>query len=104
MRKVNISNKKLPNNPTILNAKEISRLVLIGGHKGYRASNKVVYVDECMNSIILHSRLNKGRVGHGALMINNRNIYVFGGYNADENEWLASMEACMDAFEPDSTR
>ena len=85
MRKVNISDKKLPNNPTILNAKEISRLVLIGGVKGYRASNKVFYVDECMNSLILHSRLSIGRVGHAALMINNKNMYVIGGYNADEN-------------------
>ena len=85
MRKVNISDKMLPNNPTILNAKEISRLVLIGGVKGYRASNKVFYVDECMNSLILHSRLSIGRVGHAALMINNKNMYVIGGYNADEN-------------------
>ena len=101
-RKVNIDDKKLPLNPTLLNAKELSRLMIIGGNKGYRASNKVFYVDECMNSLILHSRLNVGRVGHAALLINNKDVYVVGGYNNDKNEWLASVEACQNAFESES--
>lgn len=55
-------------------------------------------VDECMNTLKLHSRLNVGRVGHAAVYINNKDIYVIGGYNADTNSWLASVETCYDAF------
>lgn len=77
--------------------------MIIGGNKGYRSSNKVYYVDECMNSLIKHSKLNVGRVGHGALLINNKDVYVFGGYNTEKNEWLASVECCRSAFEPETT-
>jgi hypothetical protein len=52
-----------------------------------------------MNSLILHSKLNIGRVGHAAVYINNKDIYVIGGYNADKNQWLASIEICPDAFD-----
>lgn len=45
--------------------------------------------------------MNIGRVGHSAVLVNNKDIYVIGGYNADKNEWLASVEACIDAFNPD---
>jgi N-acetylneuraminic acid mutarotase len=38
-----------------------------------------------MNTLILHSRLNVGRIGHAAVYINNRDIYVIGGYNANTN-------------------
>jgi N-acetylneuraminic acid mutarotase len=51
-----------------------------------------------MNTLILHSRLNVGRIGHAAVYINNRDIYVIGGYNANTNKWLASVETCYDAF------
>ena len=40
-----------------------------------------------------------GRIGHGALLIKNKDIYVIGGYNSDKNEWLKSTECCSDAFE-----
>ena len=82
---MNIDDKNLPLNPTLLNSKELSRLMIIGGNKGYRASNKVYYVDECMNSLIKHSKLKTGRVGHGALLIHNKDVFVIGGYNADKN-------------------
>ena len=51
-----------------------------------------------MNTLNKHSRLNYGRVGHAAVYINNKDIYVIGGYNADSNSWLGSMEVCYDAF------
>jgi N-acetylneuraminic acid mutarotase len=51
-----------------------------------------------MNTLQLHSRLKTGRVGHAAVYINNKDIYVIGGYNADENKWLSSVEVCYDAF------
>jgi hypothetical protein len=56
-----------------------------------------------MNNLIYHSKMNLGRVGHSALLIRNKDIFVIGGYNSDKNEWLASCEACVDAFEPDVT-
>ena len=68
--------------------------MIIGGNRGYRASNKVFYVDECMNSLILHSKLNVGRVGHGAVLVRNKDVLVIGGYNTDKNEWLSSVESC----------
>jgi hypothetical protein len=101
-RKVNIEDDKLTENPTLVNTKETGRLLVIGGNKGYRSSNKVYQVDECMNTLNLHSRLNVGRVGHAAVYINNKDIYVIGGYNADNNKWLSSMEVCYDAFSGDS--
>jgi len=55
-----------------------------------------------MNTLNLHSKLNLGRVGHSAVYINNKDIYVIGGYNADKNEWLATVEICYDAFNPDN--
>lgn len=42
--------------------------------------------------------MNVGRVGHAAVYINNKDIYVIGGYNADQNNWLRSVEVCFDAF------
>jgi len=51
-----------------------------------------------MNTLKRHSRLNIGRVGHAAVYINNKDIYVIGGYNADTNQWLSSVETCYDAF------
>ena len=51
-----------------------------------------------MNMLKLHSKLNIGRVGHSAVYINNKDIYVIGGYNANNNKWLASIETCYDAF------
>ena len=51
-----------------------------------------------MNMLKLHSRLKVGRVGHAAVYINNKDIYVIGGYNADTNKWLSSVETCYDAF------
>lgn len=51
-----------------------------------------------MNTLKLHSKLNIGRVGHAAVYINNKDIYVIGGYNADNNKWLSSVETCYDAF------
>lgn len=97
-RKVNIEDDKLTENPTLVNTKETGRLLIIGGNKGYRSSNKVYQVDECMNTLKRHSRLNIGRVGHAAVYINNKDIYVIGGYNADTNQWLSSVETCYDAF------
>lgn len=84
-RRVNIEDDKLTENPTLVNTKETGRLLIIGGNKGYRSSNKVYQVDECMNTLKLHSKLNIGRIGHAAVYINNRDIYVIGGYNADNN-------------------
>ena len=72
--------------------------MIIGGNKGYKSSKKVFLVDECMNTLMLHSKLNVGRVGHAAVYINNKDIYVIGGYNADSNQWLSSVETCYDAF------
>lgn len=97
-RKVNIEDNKLTENPTLVNTKETGRLLIIGGNRGYRSSQKVYLVDECMNTLQLHSRLKTGRVGHAAVYINNKDIYVIGGYNADENKWLSSVEVCYDAF------
>lgn len=51
-----------------------------------------------MNTLNKHSKLNVGRVGHAAVYIRNKDIYVIGGYNADNNEWLKSIEICQDAF------
>ncbi len=59
--------------------------MLIGGNKGYRSSCKVYSVDECMNNLKKHSKLGIGRVGHSALLIKNKDIYVIGGYNSDKN-------------------
>jgi len=87
--------------PTLLNTKETGRLLIIGGNKGYRSSRRVMQVNECMNVLNLHSKMNIGRVGHAAVYINNKDIYVIGGYNADDNKWLASIETCYDAFNPD---
>ena len=81
-----------------MNTKETGRLLIIGGNRGYRSSNKVYQVDECMNTLKLHSKLNIGRVGHAAVYINSKDIYVIGGYNADSNQWLSSIETCYDAF------
>ncbi len=67
----------------MLNTKELGRLLLLGGNKSYRSSNKVYQVDECMNCLIKHSKMNIGRVGHSALLIKNKDIYVVGGYNSD---------------------
>ena len=75
--------------------------MVIGGNKGYGSSKKVFNVDECMNSLILHSKLNVGRVGHAAILVNNKDVLAIGGYNANSNEWLASVECCVDAFDPD---
>lgn len=102
-RKVNIDDKKLPENPTLLNTKELGKLLIIGGKKTYNSSNKVMLVDECMNNLILHSKLNIGRVGHSAVLVNNKDMYVIGGYNNERNEWLSSVEACLDAFNPEQT-
>ena len=66
---------------------------------GYNSSNKVLLVDECMNNLIKHSKLEFGRVGAAAVLINNKDIYVIGGYNSDKNMWLKSTEVCFDAFE-----
>jgi N-acetylneuraminic acid mutarotase len=82
----------------VVTTKETGRLLLVGGTKGYRSSNKVYQVDECMNTLNKHSKLNVGRVGHAAVYIRNKDIYVIGGYNADTNEWLKSIEICQDAF------
>lgn len=87
--------------PTLLNTKETGRLLIIGGNSGYRSSKKCYQVDECMNALNLHSKLNFGRVGHAAVYINNKDIYVIGGYNSNKNQWLASVETCYDAFNPD---
>jgi N-acetylneuraminic acid mutarotase len=97
-RRVNIEDEKLTEMPTLVNTKETGRLLIIGGNKGYRSSNKVYQVDECMNTLKLHSKLTVGRVGHAAVYINNKDIYVIGGYNSDSNQWLASVETCVDAF------
>lgn len=96
-RKVNIDDK-ICENPTLLNTKETGRLCIIGGNKGYNSSRRVLQIDECMNKMNLHSKLNIGRVGHAAVYINNKDIYVIGGYNQNKNEWLASVEVCYDAF------
>ena len=96
-RKVNMDDR-LTENPTLVNTKETGRLLIIGGNKGYCSSRKVLQVDECMNRLNLHSKLQIGRVGHAAVYINNKDIYVIGGYNANKNEWLASVETCYDAF------
>lgn len=37
----------------------------------------------CMNTLLKHSEMKVGRVGHAAVYINNKDIYVIGGYNAD---------------------
>lgn len=100
-RKVNIENKPLNQNPTLLNTKETGRLMIIGGNKGYRSSNKCYQVDECMNRLNLHSKLSVGRVGHAAVYVNNKDIFVIGGYNADKSLWLSSVETCYDAFNQD---
>lgn len=97
-RRVNIEDDQLTEKPTLVNTKDTGRLLITGGNKGYRSSNKVYYVDECMNTLNKHSRMNFGRVGHAAVYINNKDIYVIGGYNADSNIWLGSMEVCYDAF------
>lgn len=85
IRKVLIESKKLTENPTVVTTKETGRLLLVGGTKGYRSSKKVYQVDECMNTLNKHSILNVGRVGHAAVYIGNKDIYVIGGYNADTN-------------------
>jgi hypothetical protein len=54
-----------------------------------------------MNSLIFHSKMNQGRVGHSVVLVGNKDIFVIGGYNSDKNEWLASVESCADAFEGD---
>jgi len=54
-----------------------------------------------MNNLIFHSKMIHGRVGHSAVLVRNRDMYVIGGYNSDKNEWLASVEMCSDAFEGD---
>jgi N-acetylneuraminic acid mutarotase len=51
-----------------------------------------------MNTLNLHSKLKTGRVGHAAVYLNNKDIYVIGGYNATSNKWLSSVEVCHDAF------
>ena len=55
-----------------------------------------------MNSLVKHSKMSIGRIGHSALLLNNKDIFVIGGYNCDKNLWLKSCEACIDAFEPDT--
>ena len=84
--------------PTLLNTKETGRLLILGGNKQYRSSKRCYLVDECMNKLNLHSKMSIGRVGHAAVYINNKDIYVIGGYNADDNLWLTSTEVCYDAF------
>lgn len=84
-RRVVIESDKLTENPTVVTTKETGRLLLVGGTKGYRSSNKVFQVDECMNTLNKHSKMNFGRVGHAAVYIRNKDIYVIGGYNADSN-------------------
>ena len=93
-RRVIIESDKLTENPTVVTTKETGRLLLVGGTKGYRSSKKVYQVDECMNTLNFHSKLNIGRVGHAAVYIRNKDIYVIGGYNADTNQWLKSIEIC----------
>lgn len=41
-----------------------------------------------MNNLIKHSKMTIGRVGHAALLIRNKDIFVIGGYNSDKNQWL----------------
>ncbi len=84
--------------PTLVNTKETGRLLIIGGNRGYKSSRNVFLVDECMNTLNLHSKLKTGRVGHAAVYLNNKDIYVIGGYNATSNKWLSSVEVCHDAF------
>lgn len=84
-RKVNIDDDNLTEQPTLLNTKETGRLLIIGGNLGYRSSKKCFQVDECMNMLKLHSKLNIGRVGHATVYINNKDIYVIGGYNSNKN-------------------
>jgi hypothetical protein len=103
-RKVNIEDDKLRENPTLVNTKETGRLLIIGGNKGYRSSKKVFQVDECMNTLKVHSKLKVGRVGHAAVYINNKDIYVIGGYNSNTNEWLSSVELYQDAFSAINSR
>lgn len=97
-RKINIDDDKLTESPTLLNTKELGKLIIVGGNKGYRSSKKVYIVDECMNNLILHSKLNTGRVGHSVVLVNNQDIFTIGGYNSNNNQWLASVEKCSDAF------
>ena len=82
---MNIDDGHLSQNPTFLNTKELGKLLLLGGNIGYRSSNKVFQVDECMNNLKKHSKMSIGRVGHGCLLIKNKDIYVIGGYNSDKN-------------------
>jgi N-acetylneuraminic acid mutarotase len=97
-RRVVIEERKLAENPTVVTTKETGRLLLVGGTKGFRSSRKVYQVDECMNKLNKHSLLNVGRVGHAAVYVRNKDIYVIGGYSADRNEWMKSIEVCQDAF------
>ncbi len=96
-----MDDENLTQQPTLLNTKETGRLLIIGGNLGYRSSRKCFQLDECMNMLNLHSKLALGRVGHAAVYINNKDIYVIGGYNSNKNQWLASVETCYDAFNPD---
>ena len=95
---MNVDDENLTQQPTLLNTKETGRLLIIGGNLGYRSSRKVYQLDECMNTLIQHSKLRVGRVGHAAVYINNKDIFVVGGYNSNTNQWLASVETCYDAF------
>jgi N-acetylneuraminic acid mutarotase len=88
----------LTESPTLVNTKENGRLLISGGIFGYSSSNQVYQVDMCMNTLQKHSEMKIGRVGHAAVYINNKDIYVIGGYNADQNKWLRSVEVCYDAF------
>jgi hypothetical protein len=80
---VAIESEELTESPTLVNTKENGRLLLTGGLSGYNSSNQVFQVDMCMNSLNKHSEMNVGRVGHAAVYINNKDIYVIGGYNAE---------------------
>jgi hypothetical protein len=73
----------LTENPTLVNTKETGRLLIIGGNRGYSSSDMVYLVDECMNTLRHHSTLTIGRIGHAAVYINNKDIFVIGGYNSD---------------------
>lgn len=82
-RRVAIESEHLTESPTLVNTKENGRLLITGGIDGYSSSNQVFQVDMCMNTLLRHSEMNVGRVGHAAVYINNKDIYVIGGYNAD---------------------
>ena len=98
IRRVAIESEELTEYPTLVNTKENGRLLITGGNDVYYTSNKVYQVDMCMNTLEEHSTMNVGRLGHAAVYINNKDIYVIGGYNSQADYWLRSVEVCYDAF------